>query len=87
MKDYNLNDLLNNIDFNKNKLVKVNEKLYLTNYQIEVLNKYNIDYKSLGNLSSIIYVAEEILEEDDYEDLNEIIRDHSESNYYQNTNK
>ena len=74
MKDYNLNDLLNNIDFESNRLVKINNKLYLTNYQIEILNKYNIDYKSLGNLSSIIYVAEEILEEDDYEDLDEIIR-------------
>lgn len=87
MKDYNLNDLLNDIDFNKNKLVKVNEKLYLTNYQIEILNKYNIDYKSLGNLSSIIYMAEEILEEDDYEDLDEIIRELAERNYYENTNK
>lgn len=47
MKDYNLNDLLNNIDFESNKLVKINNKLYLTNYQIEILNKYNIDYKSL----------------------------------------
>ena len=52
MKDYNLNDLLNNIDFKSNRLVKINNKLYLTNYQIEILNKYNIDYKSLGNLSS-----------------------------------
>lgn len=87
MKDYNLNDLLNNIDFESNRLVKINNKLYLTNYQIEILNKYNIDYKSLGNLSSIIYVAEEILEEDDYEDLDEIIRELSERNYYENTNK
>lgn len=87
MKDYNINDLLNNIDFESNRLVKVNNKLYLTNYQIEILNKYNIDYKSLGNLSSIIYVAEEILEEDDYEDLDEIIRELAERNYYENTNK
>lgn len=87
MKNYNLNDLLNNIDFESNRLVKINNKLYLTNYQIEILNKYNIDYKSLGNLSSIIYVAEEILEEDDYEDLDEIIRELSERNYYENTNK
>ena len=87
MKDYNLNDLLNNIDFESNRLVKINNKLYLTNYQIEILNKYNIDYKSLGNLSSIIYVDEEILEEDDYEDLDEIIRELSERNYYENTNK
>lgn len=87
MKNYNLNDLLNNIDFESNRLVKINNKLYLTNYQIEILNKYNIDYKSLGNLSSIIYVAEEILEEDDYEDLDEIIRELAERNYYENTNK
>lgn len=87
MKDYNLNDLLNNIDFESNRLVKINNKLYLTNYQIEILNKYNIDYKILGNLSSIIYVAEEILEEDDYEDLDEIIRELAERNYYENTNK
>lgn len=87
MKDYNLNDLLNNIDFESNRLVKINNKLYLTNYQIEILNKYNIDYKSLGNLSSIIHVAEEILEEDDYEDLDEIIKELAERNYYENTNK
>lgn len=87
MKDYNLNDLLNNIDFESNRLVKINNKLYLTNYQIEILNKYNIDYKGLGNLSSIIYVAEEILEEDDYEDLDEIIKELAERNYYENTNK
>ncbi len=87
MKNYNLNDLLNNIDFESNRLVKINNKLYLTNYQIEILNKYNIDYKSLGNLSSIIYVAEEILEEDDYEDLDEIIKELAERNYYENTNK
>lgn len=87
MKDYNLNDLLNTIDFESNRLVKINNKLYLTNYQIEILNKYNIDYKSLGNLSSIIYVAEEILEEDDYDDLDEVIRELAERNYYENTNK
>lgn len=87
MKEYKLNDLLNNIDFESNRLVKINNKLYLTNYQIEILNKYNIDYKSLGNLSSIIYVAEEILEEDDYEDLDEIIKELAERNYYENTNK
>lgn len=86
MKDYNLNELLNDIDFNKNKLVKVNEKLYLTNYQIEVLNKYEIDFQNL-NLSSIIFLGEEILEEDDYDDLDEVIRELAERNYYENINK
>lgn len=86
MKEYNINELLNDIDFNKNKLVKVNEKLYLTNYQIEVLNKYEIDFQNL-NLSSIIFLGEEILEEDDYDDLDEVIRKLAERNYYENTNK
>lgn len=86
MKEYNLNELLKDIDFNKNKLVKVNEKLYLTNYQIEVLNKYEIDFQNL-NLSSIIFLGEEILEEDDYDDLDEVIRELAERNYYENTNK
>lgn len=86
MKEYNINELLNDIDFNKNKLVKVNEKLYLTNYQIEVLNKYEIDFQNL-NLSSIIFLGEEILEEDDYDDLDEVIRELAEGNYYENTNK
>ena len=86
MKEYNINELLNDIDFNKNKLVKVNEKLYLTNYQIGVLNKYEIDFQNL-NLSSIIFQGEEILEEDDYDDLDEVIRELTERNYYENTNK
>lgn len=86
MKEYNINELLNDIDFNKNKLVKVNEKLYLTNYQIEVLNKYEIDFQNL-NLSSIIFLGEEILEEDDYDDLDEVIKELAERNYYENTNK
>lgn len=86
MKEYNINELLNDIDFNKNKLVKVNEKLFLTNYQIEVLNKYEIDFQNL-NLSSIIFLGEEILEEDDYDDLDEVIRELAERNYYENTNK
>lgn len=86
MKEYNINELLNDIDFNKNKLVKVNEKLYLTNYQIEVLNKYEMDFQNL-NLSSIIFLGEEILEEDDYDDLDEVIRELAERNYYENTNK
>lgn len=87
MNNYNINELINDIDFESNKLVKITDKLYLTNYQIEILTKYNINYKELGSLSSIIFMAEEILEEDDYEDLDEITKELSERNYYENTNK
>lgn len=87
MNKYNINELIDDIDFESNKLVKITDKLYLTNYQIEILTKYNINYKELGSLSSIIFMAEEILEEDEYEDLDEITKELSERNYYENTNK
>ena len=45
-----------------------------------------IDFQNL-NLSSIIFLGEEILEEDDYDDLDEVIRELAERNYYENTNK
>ena len=59
----NINDLLKNVDFQKNKLVKVNDKLYLTNYQIEVLKRFNIDYQNMSSLNEIIYEAEEAYED------------------------
>ena len=40
-----INDILNNIDFENNKLIKINENLYLTNNQIDILKRYNIDYE------------------------------------------
>ena len=39
-----INDILNNIDFDNNKLIKINNNLYLTNNQIEILKSNNIDY-------------------------------------------
>ena len=41
-----INDILNNIDFENNKLIKVNNNLYLTNNQIDILKRYNIDYET-----------------------------------------
>ena len=37
-----IKNILNNIDFNNNKLIKINNNLYLTNNQINILKRYNI---------------------------------------------
>ena len=37
-----IKNILNSIDFNNNKLVKINNNLFLTNNQIELLRRYNI---------------------------------------------
>ena len=82
-------DAMLNDTLNKNKLVKVNDKLYLTNYQIEVLEKYQIPYQNCNSINEIIFYMEEILNEDgnEYEDLENISANLAENDYYQNYNK
>lgn len=84
---YNINELINDIDFNKNKYQKINDKLYLTNYQIEVLRRFDIEPSNYQEIKSIIYEAEEAYEETKDEELDQILNELSERNYYENTNK
>lgn len=86
-KEYDINELLNSIDFNENKLVKVNNKLMLTNYQIEVLKRFDIIPENYSNLNSIIYDAEIAYEDTEDEELDVILSELQERNYYENTNK
>lgn len=86
-KEYNIKELLDSIDFNKNKLTKVNDKLMLTNYQIEVLKRFDIIPENYTSLSSIICDAEEVYEETLDEELDSILSELQERNYYENTNK
>lgn len=86
-KEYNIQELLDTLDFNKNKLTKVNDKLMLTNYQIEVLKRFDITPENYTNLASIIYDAEAIYEETEDEELDVILSELQERNYYENTNK
>lgn len=86
-EEYNIKELLNSIDFNKNKLTKVNDKLMLTNYQIEVLKRFDIIPENYTSLSNIICDAEEVYEETLDEELDVILSELQERNYYENTNK
>ena len=68
-------------------LNKINDKLYLTNKQIEVLEKYDIDYHT--SIEELMFKLDEILNEsnDEYPDLEEVSNSISEFNYYHNVNK
>lgn len=62
--------------------------IYLSDNEVEVLKKYNIDYNRYGSLASLIFDIESILnEESDIEDLEEVSRRLAELNYYNNTKK
>lgn len=83
-----IKNILNNIDFDNNKLIKVNNNLYLTNNQIDILKRYNIDYETSNNLRDLMIKIEDILDyEEDIPELEELLDKLSERNYYEFTNK
>lgn len=82
-----IKNLLNEIDFDNNKLQKINDNLYLTNNQINILKRYNIDYKTSNSLRDLMIKIEEILDYEDIEELENLLTTLTERNYYENTNK
>ena len=79
--------ILNEIDFNNNKLQKINDNLYLTKNQIDILKRYNINYEISNSLRDLMLKIEEILYYEDIEELENLLNSLSERNYYENTNK
>lgn len=72
--------------FEQNQLEKINDKLYLTKHQIDVLDRYDIDYKT-KSIDELLFEIEDILNYEDNEELDKLSMDLAEFNYYHNTNK
>ena len=87
MKSESVNNFIDLIDFNKNEIDYINDDFYLTNYQTNVLNKANIDYKNVNTVSELMFLISYTLEETQDEELEIILDEISQTNYYQNTNK
>ena len=87
-KDVGIDELVEEIYDDKTMIKMRGNGIYLSDNQIEVLQRYNIDYRKYVSLSSLIIDIESILnEETDLEELEEISNKLSELNYYNNTNK
>ena len=87
MDDY-IKEISNSLDFDTNSLVKVNDNLYLTKKEIDVLKRYDINYETCKDLNMLLYLIDECLNNCyTEEDLENISIDISERNYYMNTNK
>ncbi len=70
-----------------NSLNKVNDKVYLTNYQIDMLNKYKIPYKNANSITEILFYLNEIDDEDADEEFETLARELQERAYYNETHK
>jgi len=81
-----LDDIVNETH-NSLNLNRINDKLYLTNKEIEVLEKYDIEYHT--SINDLLFKIDEILNDADgeYPDLEEVSNSIAEFNYYHNTNK
>ncbi len=87
-KELDINELTKDVYNDKSMIKMRGNGIYLSDNQIEVLNRYDIDYKKYNSLSSLIFEIEEILNEEvDVDDLEDVSAKLSELNYYNNTEK
>ena len=72
-KEFDIDRLVGEIDFEANKFNNING-LMLTNREVEVLDRYNINYKSCTTLKEIIFQIEDLIQDMDIveEDLDYI---------------
>lgn len=90
MTEYNIEQLVGEIDFDKNRLHQTNKNLFLTNYEIAVLKKYHINYDQCKTAKEVLQKIETIisdLEDFEQDELDQVGMSIAERDYYQNTNK
>lgn len=89
MKDFDIDSIVGNIDFNSGKFVDIGNGILLTNHEIEVLKRNNISYSNCHNLKEILFEIENVIDDMDIvdEELDYISSTIAERDYYQNTNK
>lgn len=84
-------DIIDRLDkdaHNSLTLNKINDNLYLSNKQIDVLKKYKVEYYN-KTIDTLLFELDEILNDsyDELIDLEDISREIAEFNYYHNTKK
>lgn len=87
-KEFDIDSIVASMDFKSGEFVNLGNFM-LTNREIEVLDRYKIDYKKCNTVKEVIFEIEDILNDMDIvdEDLEYISGTISERDYYQNTNK
>lgn len=83
-QNLNIDDLFNQKYMHK----EVKKGVFLSEYQLEILKKYQIDIEKISSVTELLFEIDEILDSEvDTEDLETIEIEISDFNYYANTNK
>ncbi len=78
---------MDEIDFEKRFLKPRKHGLLLSDEEVEVLNRYGIDYENCFQMTELLYHIDRVLEEEEIAELEDLSIQLAERNYYQNTNK
>lgn len=89
MEDKNFENYIKSIDVTKSFLQKRNNGILLSDEEINILERYQIDYKNCTNTEELIfkieeYLNDEVLDADDLENLSSRL---AEFRYYNETRK
>ena len=87
MEDFDINSILSDINFEEDFIGYVNGDIVLSNKEMEVLKRNEINYEEYTTISKLLTDIDEILLDSEDEELEEISQSISERNYYMNTNK
>jgi len=79
-----IDDYINEVS----KSLKLNDfnGLILSNKEIEVLDRYNIDYKSCSSMKDLLFLIDEELDIEENSELEEISISISDRDYYMSNN-
>ena len=87
MKDYDIEKLVNEINFDDNFIRYNNNGIILTNREVDILKRNNIDYSKFSSVSLLVSEIDDVIEEVMDEELDEVANNIVERNYYLNTKK
>jgi len=87
MKDYDIEKLVNEINFDDNFIGYNNNGIILTNREVDILKRNNIDYSKFSSVSLLVSEIDDVIEEVMDEELDEVANNIVERNYYLNTKK
>lgn len=87
MEEYDIDKLINEINFTENFIGYNQKGIVLTNKEIDILKKNEIEYEKYASVSELLYDIDEILGYVDDVELEAVAENISERNYYLNINK
>lgn len=87
MTNDEIEELVGLKDNDKNMLKVRSNGLALTDNQVGILERYNIDASKCGSMTELLYMIDQIDDTDDDDELTYLAETLSETNYYQNTRK